>query len=488
MSAMAPAGPPAATRWYQTLYLRISLGFLILIVGVLGLQSVIFTYVVAQSRAALPGRSPNNFAAIVAADIAAALAKDPQLDLSRYLSQHYGAILNGVFVVMKDGRVASSAAEMLPDPWLRAAETALGGIDGRPADEIARVVGPPVVMAPIQIASHLRGMVIVPPRTAVGGIMWDIGRTLSLPGAIILLLATLVGVLFIVGPARRRLHALEIATTQLGSGDLTARAPEGGGDEIARVAHAFNKMAEDLAARDEALRTSDRQRRQMLADVSHELRTPLTTMRGYLETLHMPEVILDTGTRDRYLQTVEAETLRLERIVKDLLDLARYESGGGELETRPFAIERLFAGIRQRHLREADARHITVDIAIDGVDQIVGDPGRLEQVIDNLVVNALRHTATNGHLRLEAHAIARRVQLAVSNTGPGIPPEHLPRVFERFYKADSARSNTAGSGLGLSIAKAIVERHGGTITVVSMADRTTFTVSLPHHPDDLPAA
>ncbi len=121
-----------------------------------------------------------------------------------------------------------------------------------------------------------------------------------------------------------------------------ARAPEEGGDEIARVAHSFNRMASELAARDEALRTADRLRRQMLADVSHELKTPLTSMRGYIETLQMPELSSDAERRTRYFTTIERETRRLERIVSDLLDLARLESGAGPLDVRVFSIERLF--------------------------------------------------------------------------------------------------------------------------------------------------
>src|SRR5204862_8292394 len=134
-----------------------------------------------------------------------------------------------------------------------------------------------------------------------------------------------------VGPARRRLRALEPAARRLGSGDLVARAPDRGGDEIAAVARAFNAMANDLAACAEALAASDRARRQLLADVSHELNTPVTAVRGYIETLAMPEMGLDETTRARYVGIVSDETARLERIIGDLLELARLEGGGGAL-------------------------------------------------------------------------------------------------------------------------------------------------------------
>ena len=468
-------------RWYRTLYWRIGFGFLALIVGLLVLQSLMFSYIVSRSRETLPGGSPNRFAALVAADVSTALTQKPDLDVPRYVQEQYGAILSRVYVVMKDGRVAGNSTDALPESFLNAAVAGLGGIEGRPEPRAEDITGPPVVMVPIEVGSALRGLVVVPPRRPVGGAFWDVGRLLSLPGLLVLLVASGVAAALIVGPARRRLRDLETATTRLGSGDLSARASDRGGDEVARLARAFNRMAVELAARDEALRTSDRLRRQMLADVSHELKTPLTSMRGYLETLRILEGSLDRGTRERYLDTVEQETLRLERIVKDLLDLARYENGVATIDPRMFAIDRVYERVIHRNEREAAERNVLVRRHVaEAADQIVGDPDRIEQVIDNLVANALRHTPAGGTVDMSARADHQSVQLTVANSGRAIPPEHLPHVFERFYKADDARTNgSGGSGLGLSIAKAIVEQHGGTIRVRSIPGETTFTITLP---------
>jgi two-component system sensor histidine kinase ResE len=240
-------------------------------------------------------------------------------------------------------------------------------------------------------------------------------------------------------------------------------------------------MAAELASRDEALQTSDRLRRQMLADVSHELKTPLTTMRGYLETLRMTDVGVDQETRARYLETIERETLRLDRIVKDLLDLARLENAVGALDVRVFDIGRVFDLVAQRYEHDASARQIAVKTFVaEGSDQVVADPDRIEQVIDNLVANALRHTPAGGTVELRARADDDGIRLSVVDSGTGIASDHLPHVFERFYKVDAARAHgSSGSGLGLSIAKAIVERHGGTIDVTSTPGRTVFTVDLP---------
>jgi two-component system sensor histidine kinase BaeS len=274
---------------------------------------------------------------------------------------------------------------------------------------------------------------------------------------------------------------LEHAAHRLGEGDLTARAPQAGGDEIARVAAAFNRMASELETRDTALRTSDALRRQMMADVSHELKTPLTAMRGYIETLRMPEVALDADRRDRYFETIDRETRRLERIVRDLLDLARYEHGGVVLQQRLFDIKRLFENVAGRHERAAQTKAVTIRIHVDPLaDQVIADPDRIEQAIENLVGNALRHTPSGGTITLSATHADGMATLSVSDSGGGIAPEHLPHVFERFYKVDAARaSESTGSGLGLSITKAIIERHGGTIRVTSEPGRTTFTVLLP---------
>src|SRR4029077_15787754 len=207
--------------------------------------------------------------------------------------------------------------------------------------------------------------------------------------------------------------------------------------EVAVVAATINKMAVELAARDERLRTSDRLRRQMLADVSHELKTPLTAMRGYLETLRMANVDLDPATRERYFETIERETLRLDRIVQDLLDLARLENGVGAMNVRMFAIGRLFEHSVHRHEHEMRMREIAVRVAVaDEADQVLADPDRIEQVIENLVANALRHTPSGGTVDLCAKADGAAVVLSVVDSGEGIDPAHLAHVFERFYKVD----------------------------------------------------
>jgi signal transduction histidine kinase len=291
------------------------------------------------------------------------------------------------------------------------------------------------------------------------------GPAIALVAGSVLVVGTTLIALVVFGPARRRLRAVQSATERLGGGDLDARAPEHGGDEVTAVARSFNLMADELSNRTRALEAADTARRQLLADVSHELMTPLTAMRGYLETLSMSELDIDAATRERYLQIVSEETHRLERIVGDLLDLARLEGGGSTVRQERVDVAALFDRVAARHERELRQRNIRLEFHVNaGAEHVLGDADRLEQALQNLAANALRHTPDAGQITLTSDQDPAGIRLTVRDTGAGIPDEHLRLIFERFYKADAARKAAGGSGLGLSIVKAIVERHGGTIT------------------------
>jgi two-component system, OmpR family, sensor kinase len=475
MAVLAPR-----LRWYRSFYWRIGITFVAFVVVFLVVQGFIL------ARAPRPApfdvfRAPV-LAAEVAADVADRLGRGQDADLGAHIKSRYPLAEDGqvgwiVVVALRDGSMLSNTASPVPGGVRLAALSALGRRRVQPTDAL-----PTLPTAPVLIDDRLVGVVMVavrpPPPSNVPRL---VGMLLSLPSTLLLTVAAAVVAMVIFYRPRRRLRALEQAAHRLGEGDLGARAPQKGGDEIARVAAAFNHMAEELETRDAALRTSDALRRQMMADVSHELKTPLTAMRGYIETLRMPEVVLDADRRDRYFETIDRETRRLERIVKDLLDLARYEHGGVVLQRRLFDIERLFQNVAGRHERDAQTKGVAIRIHVDAhADQVVADPDRIEQAIENLAGNALRHTPAGGTITLSAAQADGVATLSVSDTGAGIAPEHLPHVFERFYKVDTARAAESGaSGLGLSITKAIIERHGGTIRVTSQPGQTTFTVVLP---------
>ena len=294
------------------------------------------------------------------------------------------------------------------------------------------------------------------------------GPTFAAIAVGLLIAGTAIGALVIFRPSQRRLRSLQQAARALGAGEAGARATESGGDEVASLARAFNEMAAGLEDRSRALAEAHETRRQLLADVSHELMTPLAAIRGYVETMAMSDLALDEDTKRRYLKIVGDETERLEHIIGDLLDLARVEGGGGTWKHEPVPIAQLFERVRHRHEPVLREKGIALDASIaPDVETVMGDSNRLEQALQNLAANAVRHTPTGGRIQLSANRAPDGVHIVVEDSGSGIPEEHLPRVFDRFYKVDVSRTGTtlrSGSGLGLSIVHAIVARHGGTVT------------------------
>jgi signal transduction histidine kinase len=205
-------------------------------------------------------------------------------------------------------------------------------------------------------------------------------------------------------------------------------------------------------------------------------------MRGYLETLTMPEIALDERTRERYLVIISDESARLERIIGDLLDLARLEGGGGSVAFGDVPVSQLFARVTARHERACQTAQVTMTASVaPGAETVLGDRDRLEQALQNLAANAMRYAPPGSAVRLAARPAEGGVVMSVEDEGPGIDPEHLGHVFDRFYKADASRNGdgtSGGSGLGLSIVKAIVERHGGDASVESRPGRTVFQFTI----------
>jgi two-component system, OmpR family, sensor kinase len=452
--------------WYRSLYWRVGLGFVAFLGVLLVAQALLFVWLASLTAGAFPAASGGRLAELIASDIQNRLESDPAVDLGAYIASEYGRVVQPFVVVMKDGRTISNR-QIAPLILLRNTRARLAAMNARQFVPRRPVRESPAgrAEASIIVNGELVGLVAVPPgRPSPMAALRPLGPTLLLSGIVLLVTGAGAASLLIFGPVRRRLRQLEDAATRIGAGDAAARASEHGGDEVAALARSFNRMAADLQARATALTASDQARRQLLADVSHELMTPLTAMRGYLETLAMTELQLDAPTRERYLGVVEQETRRMERIVGDLLDLARLEGGGSVLRREFVDIGALFGRVAARHDRELTERGVSLSLRVDPAARVVGDPDRLEQALQNLAGNALRHTPDGGKISLSAEPADQRVRITVRDSGPGVAPEHLPLIFERFYKADVARA-TGGSGLGLSIVKAIVERHGGTISV-----------------------
>jgi signal transduction histidine kinase len=456
----------SSTAWYRSLYWRTALGAFACLTGLLLAQAALFLWLAGRSDRPFLDHSPPRVVRLVALDMTTALEADPTIDPGAYLRDQFQRLSWHIFVLTPDGKVTKNSDFAVPEETVHAAQALFAEMPfpppGRPFDR------PRGRFARVRVNSHVVAVVgLAPGETTLTPVFREYGPPLAI-AAVALLAAGAGGMaLFVFGPARRRLRVLQSAADALGAGERHARAPEGGGDEVAALAKSFNRMAADLEARVSDLKESDRVRRQLLADVSHELMTPLTAMRGYLETLALPGAVKDDQMRDRYLRVVTEETLRLESIVGDLLDLARLEGGGSVLHREAVPVSWLFGRVAERHEVALGEKRITLERQIapdaDGVD---GDARRLEQVLQNLTANAVRHTPEGGRISLSSRRDNGHVVLAVADTGSGIPQEHLPFVFDRFYKADASRAQeqSPGSGLGLSIVKAIVERHGGTVT------------------------
>lgn len=267
-------------------------------------------------------------------------------------------------------------------------------------------------------------------------------------------------------------RALTRAARRLGAGDLSQRVVARGNDELAELGQAFNRMAASLQQAEES-------RRALTADIAHELRTPLAVQRAHLEALQDGIYPLTPEN----LQPILDQNLALTRLVDDLRTLALADSGQLSLERTPTPVDDLVRQAVERFRPQADQRRITLQLSLESIRGLTLnlDPLRVEQIISNLLSNALRYTPQGGVIRVSGDCQGRFVRLTVHDSGPGIPPEALPHIFERFYRADRARSRAeGGSGLGLAIARQLAQAHGGDLQAANHPQGgAQFTLSLP---------
>jgi len=269
----------------------------------------------------------------------------------------------------------------------------------------------------------------------------------------------------------RRLSGISEAARRVGSGDLSARAPQSGQDEIAEVAGSFNAMAAELQA------VGGRER-QFLMAVSHDLRTPLTTISGYAEALDAGDI--PPEDLSRVAGILYGQTRQLSRLVEDVMALARMETSEFTLRPAIVDVEGIVSGTVDTFDERATAARIELTTTCRDPGEVSIDPDRLVQVLGNLLENAMRYTPQGGTIDVTCDRTGSGVvSISVVNTGPGIAPQDVPHVFERLYVADRYRAvRPAGSGLGLSIVSELVTLMGGTVTCSSTPTQTTFTVEL----------
>lgn len=320
--------------------------------------------------------------------------------------------------------------------------------------------------APLNAGGETVGTLIVTPSQVTGtadpaaeflsSVNRSVLTAVFVAGGIAVILAAIL-LLQITAPLRQ----LKKAAQSIARGDLSQRVLVGSHDEFGEVSLAFNQMAESLSKAED-------QRRQMIADVAHELRTPLTVIQANLEG--MQDGVIPTDINQ--LNALHAETILLSRLIADLRLLSLAEAGELNLERQATDLAELVQRLVERNSSQAQQKGVNLEADIQPeLPHVFVDADRIAQVLNNLVGNALRYTPAGGKITIQValnHSNSKEVQLSVTDTGPGIAPDALPYVFDRFYRADKSRARSSGgSGLGLAIVKQLVEAHGGTIKAVS---------------------
>ena len=376
-------------------------------------------------------------------------------DLAGYYATHTG--WDGVDTLLRRGYGRGRAEGGGPPLRLADADGRIvadqsGASEGKMASASELEAGLPILVDGRQVGTLLRPgseWLTVEQQT----FLEQMRGALTTSGGAALVVALVLGAL-LVRPITRPLRQLADASRAVAAGDLSARVSVRSHDEVGQLAAAFNQMTDDLSRAEEA-------RRQQTADIAHELRTPLTVIQGHLEAL--ADGIFPA--EPEHLDPVLEQARLLARLVEDLRTLSLADAGRLALSPVSTDVGAWVAGVVAGFRSVAAERKITLDLDVaDGLPSVRMDPVRLAQVLGNLLDNGLRHTPAGERVAVSVARQNDTLVVSVIDSGPGVPPEHLPHLFERFWRGDSSRSRrTGGSGLGLAIAQQIVEAHGGRI-------------------------
>ena len=285
--------------------------------------------------------------------------------------------------------------------------------------------------------------------------------------------------------ASRSFREVAEAAKRINAGNLEVRVPIRSLDEAGELGAAFNQMVARLETSFSREKELEAARQELIASVSHDLRTPLASIRAMVEGIN-DGVVTDPGTVKRYLRTIQAEADNLSQLIDDLFQLSQIDAGVLELHVEAVSMPDLISDTLGSMSPQATAKGLRLTGSADGVvDPVVMDGKMVQRVLYNLVHNAIRHTPPDGTVHIRAQDDGAQVRIEVSDTGEGVPEKDLPRLFERFYRAEKSRSrNFGGAGLGLNIAKGIVEAHGGRLWVESsFGVGSTFGFALPKTTD-----
>lgn len=299
---------------------------------------------------------------------------------------------------------------------------------------------------------------------------------------LIALFFTLIAGLFLFFILTDRLRKLSDDVQIFKEGDYTHRVSIKGNDELAQLGSTFNEMAKSIEEGIQKLKESDHQRSQLIANISHDLRSPLTSIRGHLETLLLEEQNISEKEKREYVEITLRNVAGFQGLVEELLDLARFESGEIIPDKLSFSLAELLQDVVLKMRGQSDSNEISLQYEPDpNIPLFKGDIGLFERAVTNIIGNAIEHTPQKGIVKIDLSFNNNIYKIEVSDTGPGIPRENLPHIFERFYRVDKSRNrNTKSTGLGLAIAKEVVELHEGYIEAKNSLDSgAIFTITLP---------
>jgi signal transduction histidine kinase len=405
-------------------------------------------------------------------DLDLAYLTDASLQLSTQLDTRI-RILDAQGIVLVDSQQEGQSTNLQADPLVA---QALAGQYASRTDQAGQGRETAMHVAlPVTAEDKLVGVVYLSqPLRDVTAVLRDMRTRWWLSMAIALCLSGVVGLLLsraIAQPLRR----LTAAAGAVAQGQLDQQVPVRSRDELGRLSQAFNEMIARL-------RAARQMEIDFVANVSHELRTPLTAVKGLVETLR-DGAVDDHQVRDRFLETVEGETDRLIRLVNDLLLLSRADSEALDLQREPVDLAQLVRATASRLVTQAETKKLVLQVSVSPIAPLVwADPDRIEQVLLNLLDNAIKYSRPEGTVTISVDGGQGGPALVqVRDEGIGIPAEDLPRIGQRFYRADKARSRPqGGSGLGLAIARALVQAHGGRLWLESQEGQgTVVTFTLP---------
>jgi len=378
-------------------------------------------------------------------------------------------ILNGSNAQILGGSTEAASVKMTPNILL-----ALSGTEGYESDSSFDYMD---VALPFSGESGSYIVYIIDNKATVQSLsarLFDIIVNALAVGLVISVLLALLLAKALITP----IQSLTKASERVAAGDFSAHLSNDSTDEIGTLSRTFNEMAVQLEGSIDEMQRSEKMRKEFVANVSHELRTPITSIRTYAETLQESGSTMDETTISHFLDVIVNESDRISKIVQDLLVLSKFDAGNYTFNYSSFSFRKSAEEVFNAQALEAQRRGQSFSFEAENeIPEIIGDHMRIEQVLTNMVSNAIKYTQEGGNIKVAVGGKNGKVWCKVQDNGIGIPKDDLDHVFERFYRVDKARSReSGGTGLGLSIAFEIVQRHDGTLSVESDAGKGTAII------------